>query len=103
MSGYLSGLSSPSVTERIDHFVRLAQVEAGGTDQIADVLDQQQAVVVQPSCCMRLSHHVGIQMTALAGIDLQRGCAGGADARGIVVGLLVALDHGERQACRSAR
>src|SRR3989338_3256140 len=35
-------------------------------------------------------------MAALAGIDLQRRCAGGTDARGIVVGLLVALDHGER-------
>jgi hypothetical protein len=58
----------------------------------------QQAVVVQIQLRHGLAHHVGIQMAALAGVDLQRGCAGGANARGIVVGLLVAFDHRERQA-----
>jgi len=36
---------------------------------------------------------VRIEMTALAGVDLQRRYAGGADALGVAGGLLVALNH----------
>jgi hypothetical protein len=41
----------------------------------------------------RMAHHMPIQMAALAGVDLDRGGAGGADAVGVGAGLLVALDH----------
>jgi hypothetical protein len=37
MCGYLSGLSSPSVTERMATFACSAQVEQSWTDQIADL------------------------------------------------------------------
>jgi hypothetical protein len=37
-------------------------------------------------------------VAALAGVDLQRRCAGGADAVGVVAGLLVAFDHRHRHA-----
>jgi len=39
-----------------------------------------------------MSHHVGIEMAALAGIDLNRGHAGGTDAVGVETGLLITLD-----------
>jgi hypothetical protein len=42
--------------------------------------------------------HRGVEVAALAGVDLQRGRAGGADAVGVVAGLLVALDHGHGHA-----
>ena len=40
-----------------------------------------------------LRHHWCVQVAALAGIDLDGGRAGGADAVGIEAGLLIALDH----------
>lgn len=46
---------------------------------------------IQPA--ERLCHHRRVQMAAFAGIDLNRGRAGGADAVGIKAGLLVTLDH----------
>ena len=36
-------------------------------------------------------------MAAFAGVDLDRGYAGFADALGVVTGLLIALDHRQRQ------
>ncbi len=44
-----------------------------------------------------MPNHVGIEMAALAGVDLDRRRAGGADAFGILAGLLVAFDHGHRR------
>ena len=40
-----------------------------------------------------MTDHVGVQVTALAGVDLQSRDAGGADAVGVMAGLLIALDH----------
>jgi hypothetical protein len=48
----------------------------------------------------RLRYHGRVQVAALAGVDLDGGCAGGADAVGIEAGLLVALDHQHVQAGR---
>ena len=42
----------------------------------------------------RMPHHMGVQMTPLAGIDLQRGDTGGADAFGVVFRFQVTFDHG---------
>jgi hypothetical protein len=41
--------------------------------------------------------HLGVEVAALAGVDLQRRRAGGADAVGVDAGLLVAFDHRHRQ------
>src|SRR5208282_4792293 len=46
----------------------------------------------------RVSDHVRIEMAAPAGVHLHRLDAGRADAFSVVGGLLVALDHGDRQA-----
>jgi len=40
-----------------------------------------------------MADHVGVEMAALAGVDLHGGHAGSADALGVVGGLLVAFDH----------
>ena len=55
-------------------------------------------VVVCVQLRKRLGHHGRVEMAALAGVDLDRGRAGGADAVGVEAGLLVALDHGHVQA-----
>ncbi len=43
-----------------------------------------------------MADHIGVKMTAFAGIDLQSLDAGGANALGVVGSLLVAFDHRDR-------
>ena len=45
-----------------------------------------------------VADHVRVEVAALAGVHLDRLGAGGADALGVVAGLLVALDHRQRMA-----
>ena len=69
----------------------LAQVVGGGADQVADVLDPQQ-IQLRQRCLLRLepiegaAHLGGLQVAALAGVDLECRQAGGAEAAGVVVG-----------------
>ena len=42
-----------------------------------------------------MTDHVGIEMTALAGVHLHRGRAGGTDAVGVASGLLIAFNDGQ--------
>jgi hypothetical protein len=44
-----------------------------------------------------VADHVGVEMAALAGIDLHGAHAGRPDAFGVAAGLLVAFDDGDRQ------
>lgn len=81
-----------------DHLVCLAQVEGGGTDEVADTLDEEKPARSQRQMIERVTHHMRVEMAAFAGIDLDRRRAGGADALGIVRGLLVTLDHRDRAA-----
>ena len=46
------------------------------------------------------AHHRRVEVATLAGVDLDRGRAGGADAVGVEAGLLVAFDHRDVQAGR---
>ena len=63
------------------HLVRLAEVEGGRADQVADILDEQQAARRGGELVERMADHVGVEMAALAGVDLHgggrrwRGCA----------------------------
>ncbi len=85
--------------DREDHdLVRFAQIERGGADEIADVFDQQQAAVDRLQRRQRMAHHVRVEVAAPAGVDLHGGSAGRADAIGVERGLLVALDHRNRNA-----
>ena len=79
-----------------DHLVRLAEVERRRTDQIADVLDEQEASRLWIEPLERMRHHVRVEMAALSGIDLHRAHSGCADALGVAAGLLVAFDHAHR-------
>ena len=76
------------------HFQRLAEIEAGRTNEVADILDEQDRVALERQALERVPDHMRVEVTAAAGIDLKRGHARGADTRGIERGLLVALDHG---------
>ena len=97
VSGYLSGLSSPSVTERIDDLVRLAEIEACRTNEVADILDEQDRFRLSGKLVERVPDHMGVEVTAAPGVDLHCGHARGADALGVDGGLLIALDNGDRQ------
>ena len=80
------------------HLVRLAQVEGGGTYEIAHILYHQDAVPRRVQLRERVPDHMRIEMAALAGVDLHRARAGCADALGIVAGLLIAFDHADQVA-----
>ncbi len=54
-------------------------------------------VAVAVQACKRLGHHGRVEVATLAGVDLDGGRTGGADAVGIETGLLVAFDHGHVQ------
>ena len=75
-----------------DDLVRLAQIERRRAHQIADVLDQQQAVVGEGELRKRIRDHLRVEMAALSGVDLHRSSAGLAHAIGVARCLLVALD-----------
>lgn len=47
-------------------------------------------------------YHLSIQVAAFAGVDLNRADAGGANAFGVVGGLLIAFDHRAREAAGDA-
>ena len=69
-----------------------AKVEAGRADEVTDVFDKQNAVIASRQARRGVGNHLRIEMAALAGIDLNRRRAGGADARGIVDRLLIAFN-----------
>ena len=66
ISGYFSGLSSPSVTERDHHPRVLADPELGRADEVADVLDHEQVDLVQRDRRQRRAHHVRVEMALAA-------------------------------------
>ena len=85
------------------HLVRLAQVECRGADEIAHVLDHHHRILAGREMPERVADHVRVEVAALAGIDLHRRGARGADAIRVVGGLLVAFDHGDSQLPGEAR
>ncbi len=97
MSGILQRLVLAFGHRQHHHLVRLAEVERGRADEIADVLDEEHRLLGRLQPLERAFHHARVEVAALAGVDLQRGRAGRADALGVVGGLLVALDHRDRQ------
>ena len=76
----------------------LAEVELGRADEVAYVLDEEHGLVFRHEVLERVAHHRGVEMAALARVDLQGSHARGAYALGVVRGLLVALDHGRAKA-----
>ena len=75
ITGYLSGLSSPSVTESATTFSALAQVVDRRADEVADVLDERGCRGLPGRVVQRLVHHLGVEVARAAGRDAwQPGC-----------------------------
>lgn len=77
---------------------RFAEVEGGGADEVADILDEQQPARRQRQLIQGVADHVCVEVAALAGVDLHRRRTGRANALGVVLGLLVAFDDRRRHA-----
>ena len=73
--------------------VRFPKIERRRAHQIADILDEQKSIRDGGQTIERGTDHRGIEVAALAGVDLYRRNASGADPLGVVRGLLIALDH----------
>ena len=70
----------------------LAEIEGGRTDEVADVLDEEQRAVGRFQPLHGVADHVRVEVAAFAGVDLQRWHTGGADALGVVGSLLITFD-----------
>ena len=102
--GYLRGLSSPSVTLSMRDADRLAEVVAGGANQVADVLNEEIIKAAErtpapsaasgPAVEMPVDHF-SVQMADAVGIDLADGSAAGGKAARIVIGFKVAHQGGD--------
>ena len=68
--------------------VRFPKIEARRADEVADILDEQEAAGLSPDVVERGANHAGFEVATLAGVDLNRASAGGPDALGVIVGLL---------------
>ena len=92
MGGYFSGLSSPSVTDSSTTRRSSPKSYCGGTDEIADVLDDEEIQAGQVQLLQSAGHHVRFEMADRAGGDLHHRRAGLAQALGVVVGGQIADD-----------
>ena len=97
MCGYLSGLSSPSVTEKIATLARSPKSNKAGQTRLPIFSIN----TTEPGGGLQLGEpardHQRIEMAAGAGVDLHDRRTGGADALAVVRGRLIALQHIERQ------
>lgn len=82
--GYFSGLSSPSVTDSTATLWRSPRSKLAGQTKVADVFDKQNAAVSQRQARGGVGDHLGVEMAAFPGIDLNRRGAGGANAGGVI-------------------
>ena len=86
ITGYFSGLSSPSVTDERDHVDGLAEVVDGGADEVADVLDEQIVELAPGKVVQRVVDHLGVEVTGRSGRDRLAPNARGPQPLGVVVG-----------------
>ena len=74
-----------------------AEIEFSRADEVANVFNQNSAAVLRFKVMKRLVHHGGVEVAALARVDLNGLRAGGADTVSVVRRFLIALDHRNRQ------
>ena len=70
-----------------------AKLEAGGTDQVANIFDDQQIEKLKVKLAEGALQHHCVKVTLTAGVDLDSGCAGGSCPIRIQAGGDVAIDH----------
>jgi len=92
--GYLSGLSSPSVT-RDTTFARSPRSNKAGQTRLPTFSIMSTEPKAGASC-RAAAYHVGFEVTAGSRIDLHRRRAGRLDALGVIERLLIALDDADR-------
>ena len=94
-SGYLMGLSVFRHGQD-DDTLCLAEVETCGAHEVADILNEENAMLAERQVRCHVSHRMGIEMATPPGVNLDSRHTGLADAIGVVAGLLVALDDPQR-------
>ena len=77
-----------------DHALCLAEVEHGGTHEVAHVFNEQQRAGFWVEVLYGMAHTVSVEVTSVKGVDLHGFHALGGDAACIVIGLLVTFDYG---------
>ena len=95
MPGYFRGLSSPSVTLKKNDFGSFAEIVAGGANEIADVLDEQQAGALETHFVEMTIDHASIEMAGASGDNLADGKPVAREAAGVVIRLNVAGENGD--------
>ena len=65
-----------------------AEVKSGGADEVADVFDEQDAVLQGGQVLQGVADCVGVEVAAFAGVDLPGSYASGGDAGGVDSALL---------------
>ena len=93
MSGYLIGLSSPSVTESTTTLQSSPKSKADGTNKVADVFNKENGIGFGFDLPASLFDHIGVKVTAFPGVDLNGTATGCANTFGVVQGLLITFDH----------
>ncbi len=102
ITGYLAGLSSPSVTDNRVTLTWWPRSKLAGQTRLPTFSMNSRSTPSRSMAVQCIVHHVRIQVAGLAGGDLHRRHATGADALGVVFGLEVALDHGDGKIRRPA-
>ena len=69
------------------------EIVTRGTNQVADVFDEENVDVIEVPVRERFGDHAGIQMTCAAGRDLLYRKAGAGEEAGVVFSLNVAREH----------
>ena len=103
MCGYLSGLSSPSVTEAITTRALSPRSKSAGHTRLPTFSMNRSAPPRGCSCVEAAADHGGVEVAAGAGVDLHDARPPAARMRSAsALGLLVALDHRQRQLAAEA-
>ena len=92
MVGYLSGLSSPSVTDSKHDAKVLAEIVRRRTDEVADVLDEQEIELLERPVGHGVFDHRRLEVAERAGRDLPDRRTAPGQALRVVVGREIA-DH----------
>ena len=78
------------------HPLTLPEIEGSRADKVPHILDEDDRAPGQIKIIHGVADHVGVEMAALPGVDLNGGHAAGTNALGIAGRCLIALDDADR-------